>query len=321
MGLFSKLKNVLFEEEEVEIPVIKKEEPKKIEEPSKIEAITKPVTKKEKKESTKIEEKEEDEKKQTVVEEAAKKEIPDELDIEIAPTIERDVFKVDPTFEFPVFDEEDFTSPLKEEKPSKNILKQKKEDKNSAKIDFGKYEITPEEVKEEDKKFKPTPIISPVYGVLNQNYQKEDVVPKKESGTPISRKVADIDSIRKKAYGTLEDEIENMIPPTEELEEVSPSKTIDELLMDSITEEIKINDEEEITEPLPIRERTKEDYEEEVIEKEADKMEKALDMLDEMVDNLENPKKVKEKLENDTLENDLFNLIDSMYDNGKDIDE
>ncbi len=60
--------------------------------------------------------------------------------------------------------------------------------------------------KEEHKVFTPSPIISPVYGVLNENYKKEDIVAKKES-----RKRAeplDLDSVRRKAYGTLEEEIE-----------------------------------------------------------------------------------------------------------------
>ena len=33
--------------------------------------------------------------------------------------------------------------------------------------------------KEEKKMFKPTPIISPVYGVLDKNYRKDDIAPKK----------------------------------------------------------------------------------------------------------------------------------------------
>ena len=35
--------------------------------------------------------------------------------------------------------------------------------------------------KEEKKQFKPTPIISPVYGVLDQNYKKEDLIVKDEN--------------------------------------------------------------------------------------------------------------------------------------------
>ena len=67
-----------------------------------------------------------------------------------------------------------------------------------------------EEKKEEPKKFKPTPIISPIYGVLDKNYHKEDIKTKNnsENTTYYNHKEVSIDDIRKKAYGTLEDELE-----------------------------------------------------------------------------------------------------------------
>lgn len=61
-------------------------------------------------------------------------------------------------------------------------------------------------------KFKPTPIISPVYGILDKNYHKEDIVNKNENES--GYKAVDglsVDSIREKAYGTLEDELENTL--------------------------------------------------------------------------------------------------------------
>jgi len=75
------------------------------------------------------------------------------------------------------------------------------------------YGIKKEEpVVEEKKVFKPTPIISPIYGVLDKNYHKEDIVSKNDT---VERNQDDIepsiDSIRNKAYGTLEDELENTL--------------------------------------------------------------------------------------------------------------
>lgn len=68
-----------------------------------------------------------------------------------------------------------------------------------------------EEVVEEKKVFKPTPIISPVYGILDKNYHKEDIVSRKDT-KPVTNEVEpSIDSIRNKAYGTLEDELENTL--------------------------------------------------------------------------------------------------------------
>lgn len=66
-------------------------------------------------------------------------------------------------------------------------------------------------VEEEKKVFKPTPIISPVYGVLDKNYHKEDIVSRTESKPVVVDTEPSIDSIRNKAYGTLEDELENTL--------------------------------------------------------------------------------------------------------------
>ena len=61
------------------------------------------------------------------------------------------------------------------------------------------------------KKFTPSPVISPIYGVLDKNYTKEDIKPTKSSANSFEfTKTGEItiDDIRKKAYGTLEDELE-----------------------------------------------------------------------------------------------------------------
>lgn len=64
----------------------------------------------------------------------------------------------------------------------------------------------------EKKTFKPTPIISPVYGVLDKNYHKEDIVSREEVQKSVEDDVEPtVDSIRNKAYGTLEDELENTL--------------------------------------------------------------------------------------------------------------
>jgi len=100
------------------------------------------------------------------------------------------------------FDENDFKDlnlePKKEEiKPSEEEL-------------YGK-KIEPKKV-EEKKVFKPTPIISPVYGVLDKNYHKEDIVSRVDvKSNDVTYSEPSIDSIRNKAYGTLEDELENTL--------------------------------------------------------------------------------------------------------------
>lgn len=54
----------------------------------------------------------------------------------------------------------------------------------------------------ESKGFKPSPIISPIYGVLDKNYRKEEVVSKKDSKpSSNSYRKVDLDSVRNKAFG------------------------------------------------------------------------------------------------------------------------
>ena len=67
------------------------------------------------------------------------------------------------------------------------------------------------EKKEEPKEkiFKPTPIISPVYGILDKNYHKEDIVERKEPAITKPKTSVTIDTIRNKAYGTLEEQLKD----------------------------------------------------------------------------------------------------------------
>lgn len=108
------------------------------------------------------------------------------------------------TFSRPVFfDDNDFKD------LNLNFNEEKEEEK-----EVELYVRKQEEKKEEKKVFKPTPIISPVYGVLDKNYHKEDIV-SRTSYTSNDNKNNEIepsiDSIRNKAYGTLEDELENTL--------------------------------------------------------------------------------------------------------------
>ena len=274
MGLFNKLKNVLFEEEEIEIPV-KEPEVKK---PVKQEVERKPI-----------------ERKKTMVEEN----IPDDIPI----MKDQDLFKAEKTFDFPVFDDQEFEnmkSITKEEKP-------REEPKKNMSINLFDYEKprikreepksrTPEirgrvydSKKESDlssRKFKPSPVISPVYGVLDKNYKKEDIVVKKEE-----KKTIELDDVRKKAFGTLEDDIERSLNEKKETSvRFDSDRKMDELLAASASETIEVPEKKEkIT--VPSRSEKEE-----------------LDILDQKKE-----KSPIQKIEEDTLENDLFDLIDSMY--------
>ena len=132
------------------------------------------------------------------------------------------------------FDDNDFAN-LEPPKKTPKII-QKHNDKNK-KI---------EEKKEEKKIFKPTPIISPVYGILDKNYHKEDIKIRNNSShnAYYNSKDVSIDDIRKKAYGTLQDELEITLfgePEKIEMpkEEKQPDNEIDmfDELMDDKKEE------------------------------------------------------------------------------------
>ena len=318
MGLFDKIKNVLFEEETIEIPLPAKEEVKRevtreLEVPAEIR-LDRDI------EATG----------ETVV---AKKPALDDTITEINPrkyeqtseveVLERDEFANKKTFEFPVFDESDFDNTLELARSSSNVLERERSEASNKRVDFGKYETKPSKPKEEVKTFKPTPVISPVYGILDQNYKKEDIVQKQtDNSNIVSRRPVDIDRVRTKAFGTLEDAIDlNITEPIEIVKEIpeievpklSPTKTIDELLMDSIDDSITIGE--------MARQNTSEEIisDDEVLEDVAsDKdLTETLSILNDIESELDKTKISKPKTKNldDTLESDLFNLIDSMYDN------
>ena len=76
--------------------------------------------------------------------------------------------------------------------------------------------------KDDKGDFRPSPIISPIYGILDKNYRKEDIVAKKEtriiSNSP--RPHANVDDIRNKAYGRRSDKNKNEDIPEVDEEEV-----------------------------------------------------------------------------------------------------
>lgn len=270
MGIFKKIKDIFYDEEVVEIPV--KEEKKEVvkrSEPPVIEELTAPIT-------TKL--KEEEEEKPNVFS-------------------ERELFKPEKTFDFPVFDEEEEEEPVKS-RSKVNVLELQKELEQRSmapRRDFDRRETT--EVKKETT-FKPSPVISPVYGILDKNYTKEEIVDKKEISKPYQGEI-DYDYVRRKAYGTLEDELEDtltkvntdIVSSVDELEKEidelpKPSKDIEELLGE-IEKNATIGELEEKAKEEMFEEDEEEQQQEE--------------------------KNEPSKVDDNTLEHDLFNLIDSMY--------
>ena len=290
MGLVSKLKNILFEEEEIEIPVIEKKEKTVVSQPE-----YKETPKKEEFKSVQetnynsfysdLE---------PAIQEERRQEEKNKYQQEIVS--ERELFKSEKTFNFPAFDEEEFESALP--KRTNNVMeyeRRKPEKKNEYKRPERK-----EEVKETKVKFKPSPIISPVYGILDKNYTPEEITSRTDS---INSRTLDVDSVRKKAFGTLEDvkvkkdsledkKIQEKLQEDRILEEkLEKARTIDELLKDSSDEIIEVSDD--------------------IINNN--------ESFDEVIDSLDDiESKNEDNLVDDTLESDLFDLIDSMYENRED---
>lgn len=175
-----------------------------------------------------------DEVEKKVIEEA-KQEIKVEKTDDIS---DRTLVDTKENFKFPIiFEDDDFKE---EKKKSKTI--------NVLERETVKYE--PEikkEVKVSKKSFKPSPVISPVYGVLDKNYSKEEIVSKDGLLSDYDTKV-DIDSVIKKAYGEtqkpkIEEEIKepeiNLFEDNDSKQETSIEeidekiKSIDDLLKDT----------------------------------------------------------------------------------------
>ena len=171
--------------------------------------------------------------------------------------------------------------------------------------------------------FKPTPVISPIYGILDKDYRKEEIKEKNPvNSKPTVVATTTYDSVRRKAYGTLEDDledtlnsmnkmtthdVEDKLMDTDDLED--SSKTIAELNEKTQKIENLINQIEEATDEI---DRTMSIGELEDTAK--------LDNFEtEQVDNEETVGTLEDKTMTDsTLEHDLFNLIDSMYDDKED---
>lgn len=143
--------------------------------------------------------------------------------------------------------------------------------------------------KEEPKKFRPSPVISPVYGVLGENYKKEDILPRASSEGTLP-KIMDVDNVRKKAFGILEQNMDtNEVLQDFKGDSEIPLEKIDENLDEDImgkTIKIDVDD----------------------VKDELDKKEK-IDSSD---------TKASVKKDDEALEKDLFNLIDSMYETRED---
>ena len=305
MGLFGKIKNIFYDEEIVDVP----EEPKSVEKP-KIEEV-------------KVEKKVEPIKRETPV-------------INTTPTYsEREIFtrETTNTFKFPMLDEEE-VKPVRTRVNALESARMEKKKEETEKARTDKYKDLFKEntttSSKPDRIFKPSPVISPVYGVLDKNYTREEIIERQENITRTTNpKDMNYDAVRRKAYGTLEDELENTLSKLSEPEihekvekpvTKEEEKSIEDLLNEiegnrnmsigDIEEKIKDKMEEEEEDSISDDEflkefmaRTSKKEEETIKEEKATTKEEDVDA----------DKTLEHTISDNTLEHDLFNLIDSMY--------
>lgn len=215
------------------------------------------------------------------------------------------VEKVETEFKFPEFDDDDFMV----ERPRKEEIKPIIKEEPKVLLYQGSKR------KEEMKKFKPTPMISPVFGLLDKD---GNTVPKetKKSEYSIKDEVS-FDDVRKKAYGSFEEELENTMKRLSK-------KTIEEAEKDMEQEEKLESERQKEVLVHEVEERTTVDEDDEDMilpnisfkEIDVDMERKKAESKKEEKNTLRKETYNKEDDDEDTKEQDLFNLLDSIYQKG-----
>lgn len=207
-----------------------------------------------------------------------------------------------------------------------NVLKAEKEKEKKVSELYPKKE----EVKEKPK-FKATPVISPVYGILDKNYHKDEVKEKTEEVVMKrpSKKV-DFETVRKKAFGNLADDIKDNLM-CENCELYKEVKKISSLKEDDLLYDMTVDDTEDVT-----IEKAYDNYEEFGVAYEPKEKVEEVHEVDTVINNNSNNDTVKdeekaqfedipvevpsrsnknnhEEEKEARVDADFFELIDSMY--------
>lgn len=363
MGVFDKIKNALFEEEYVEV----EEKPKTKSKPKK-EKIKKDVKESTKVHETKPIAKKivlPEKTKEEPLEEELDDYVPTDRDFEIAP--ERDVAKEEADtheFKFPAVEDQELKEESYYAEPKIVEVVENKEVnvEDYSNLYHGRREEVYHEYREKEEPvlyqggkehesaisireyggayekketktgFKPSPIISPIYGILDKNYKKEEIVPKKEVRlTSYAKEHMSVDDVRRKAYGNLDDDIvadiEGYTERIEKQEEKIPEE--DNLLVDLSDDaekpsvsEITMGDAEEYFRDLGLEYNI--DYKDSSKERATGR--RVTEDYDEKEKSITTSKEVGEKVSvsvsdstsdsnsvSSATDDNLFDLIDSMY--------
>ena len=205
---------------------------------------------------------------------------------------ERELFKAERTFNFPMdVDDEEFKTEKIKKQETIEISKPKQPEYKDLNTytgirNYAKKEEKKEEAKEPPK-FKPTPIISPIYGILDKNYKKEDIAIDSTREYETQKKV-DYDTVRKRAYSKAYEEDKDskgIFYNLDSIMEKEPEKVEEDevkIVYNDVTlEEEKEDENITIGEKIEKFEREQEEDDSQIL--------------------------------SETKEQDLFNLIDNMY--------
>ena len=332
MGLLEKLKNTFFEEEYVEVDEVEKPKQSAKREVTPVSRKIEPVQREEDREPDEI---------------ASTMDLATVTSgLEIENQADKELLKTE--VEIPYFEDEDFV-----ESPSYMEEETKKAYGGSSPeiyehVDLGSngHEGRPYEGSVEGKStFKPTPIISPIYGILDKNYRKEEVIDKKDRPSSyVSRKNVDLDFVRNKAFGGLEEDLKNLNFHSKEVEETDSFESEEQehgLLYDMTetdgtpsVDKVTLADAEEYFEDLGLeynidytdirhekvtgrrsrttREEAKDSLPESQESKDKDEVKVNININ--INDGEEEEETYQEPIQEETkLEDNLFDLVDSMY--------
>ena len=366
MKIFDKLKNALFEEEYVEV----EEKPKKIKEkkqkvnkkeiretyfdnPEEEKPVAKRIIPPEKKTIETLQEEEEvtdnisfrdqdlvdpiPESKITMIEEK-------DLVVDEEPVINNEYETAGKRRSDNIYEEpkEEYIEPKEEPQLYQNSKKESFYD-NYIPHAYGNYEKQREKSKEG---FKPSPIISPIYGIVEDTNYAEQPRREVRITTPISREKMNLDDIRRKAYGNADvTKEEQEIPQVLEDEE---KNTLVDLSDDSKTPEVNsitmgdameyfedlgleynkdyidkskmttVEEKEELEErPIQIHDNTIDEDEKEEVQEYNVLDDRKFTVSKTAEEDVDNDIIVTEKQDDEVVENNdsdnLFDLIDSMY--------
>jgi len=249
-------------------------------------------------------------------------------------------------FAFPIDFEDDYVPKRNNNVNVLTVEKEKIKETKEKKAEVSRVSslYPKKEASKEKPKFKASPVISPVYGILDKNYKKEEVTVKEEKDVAMKRpsKKVDFETVRKKAFGNLTDDLKDSLM-CENCELYKEVKRISNLKEDDLLYDMTIDD----NGPVTI-EKAYDNYKEFGVAYENERHEKKTDELiinhndepvvDEKIEikevaldettskeNNETPLPSREEknkeindvvnkeVKNEKVDADFFELIDSMY--------